>query len=229
MRPPSWHHRTVRRRAATDHLTGRGAVPSSGDLLGGAELVRRRRDGRQDDPGRPGRAQRRRRGLQRGAGRHDVVDHEHARAAGTRGWARNAGPWSRPHGRARSAGRRATVRSSRRRHGTPSCRATWRATSSAWSNPRSRRRRRAGRRPRHDVDALAGPRRARLTSRPARCPAIARRLRYLNPSRMSRTRPENGAATSTPSGAPTSARLTSANRQVRQSARPGGRSRHSGS
>ena len=41
----------------------------------------------------------------------------------------------------------------------------------------------------------------RLTTRPARWRATARRLRYLNPSSTSRTRPVNGAATSTPGGA----------------------------
>ena len=73
------------------------------------------------------------------------------------------------------------------------------------------------------------PRSTRLTNNPARCPATARRLRYLKPSSTSRTRPENGAATTTPSGASGRARLTRANRQVRQIGAPGSRSRRSGS
>ena len=82
-----------------------------------------------------------RRRAQRGTGRHDVVDEQHARPAARAG---GPGTSARAAGRARSrpvCGPSPSARSSSRRHGTPSWRATWRATSSAWSKPRSRRRR----------------------------------------------------------------------------------------
>ena len=136
---------------------GRGPVPRphyaacSGRTV---VLVGRGRHGGRHDLERPGLTQGRGGRLQRGAGRHDVVDDQHPGVGHAAG-----GPGTPAH-RAGPSGPGPVCagppsRSSRRRHGTPSWRATCRATSSAWSNPRWCRRRSARRRPGDDVDHLA--------------------------------------------------------------------------
>ena len=181
-------------------------------------------------PGRP----RRRRPLERAAAARSVApvvttsSTSRTRAGGTCGWARNAGACKRaspapPGLRAVAAGpARAAAGTARRaggrRGGPPARPGRSRAPAPArrWSAPRSRRRRRGP------------PPTSRLTSRPARCPATARRLRYLKPSSTSRTRPENGGGDQDAVGR---VRVGTADEgepaRCGRSGRPGRRSRHS--
>ena len=169
------------------------------------------------------------RGPQRRRGGDDVVDDEHPGRGHRRDGPRNrrtGQPAGR--GRARSAGRRPSSRSSSRRHGSPSWRATWRATSSAWSNPRwCRRRALVGA---HVTTSTAVDPAAtrRLTSRPARWAATGRRLRYLKPRSTSRTRPVNGAATTTPGGPSERRGRRGRSGRCGRARRRGGRSRRTG-
>ncbi len=127
------------------------------------------------------------------------------RTSGRTGRARNAGPsaanrWARLRPVCGAPWERYSIRL----HGTPSCRATSRASSSAWSNPRSRR-----------CDELVGahvttskervprpPRCRRLTMSVAKCFATGRLLRNFSDRIALRATPSNESAATIPPGTP---------------------------
>ena len=120
----------------------RRPLPRATRRVAGRPPIRRRGERRRDDVDRAGARQRRRRGpnvapVVTTSSTSSTRRRRHVRV-GPEQRARAGGP----PGRGPSAARRPPSRSSSRRHGTPSWRATCRATSSAWSKPRSRRRRR---------------------------------------------------------------------------------------
>ena len=145
------------------------------------------------------------------------------RTAGGRGWTRNRGPRRRSRRDRPVCGAAWPSRSSSRRHGTPRCAATPRATSSAWSKPRSRRR-----------AALVG---AHVTTSMSRRsvaeptgedPGDVRGHRpavvVLEPEQDVADPPRVGDATTTPRGEPGAGRAINAKRHVRHSTGP--RRRH---